>query len=184
MESKILDPQFTLGQDVIYGIHGKCSISSIEARTINGESIEFYKLEIQKPIPVKSTRKDTAIWLPVRGASKRGSRIPMNKEEADQAWKILSSREYYFNLYEKWSTNQPLLEKCVQAEGGIGVAKVVSFLYTLKSRQTVASNDVMKLYESLHKVVVREIADALGKTIKTLEDELEKAMKVKLLADS
>ena len=77
------DPQFsefTPGSVVVYGFHGLCSVLSIEERAVSGESIRFYKLQVQKSALSRSKKLEPAIWLPVHSAKKAGLRPPVEKE--------------------------------------------------------------------------------------------------------
>ena len=177
------DLEFTEGTAVIYGIHGRCTVTGVEFRKIGEKSIPFYKLEIYRPIAPK-TKRDTAIWIPVESAKKRGLRQLMPEEIVEKAINILTSREYFFSLHEKIHQIQPKLDVCIQEEGGIGLAKVVSYLYTLKNRQIVPTNEVLKLYETHSRILFREIAEIRSSTIRIIEDQVARGMKSKLLPDS
>src|ERR1700733_8843100 len=88
--------EFLPGSTVIYAMHGKCYVLGTETRSMGGESIRFYKLELKKSTLSRSSRLEPAIWVPVATAKDRGLRAPMTKNEAEVAMKILLSREYYF----------------------------------------------------------------------------------------
>jgi RNA polymerase-interacting CarD/CdnL/TRCF family regulator len=176
--------EFAAGTTIIYAMHGKCSVLGIETRQIGAEQIRFYKLEVQKSALSRSTRQEPAIWVPVAKAKDRGVRLPMSREEIDAALKILASREYYFQLNEPWSAIQPKLEAAIRIEGGIGLAKVMSYLHVLKRKQIVPSSEVVRLYESVSKLLLRELSEALREPIRTIEDRIAKSMKQKLLPDT
>ncbi len=175
--------EFPPGSSVIYAMHGKCNVLGTETRSLGGESIRFYKLELKKSMLSRSSRLEPAIWVPVATAKNRGLRAPMTKAEAEAALKILQSREYYFRVNEPWLTIQPQLEASIRLEGGVGLAKVASYLFVLKRKQIVPSSEIIKLQETVHKLLFRELADALGEFSKVLEERVSKGFKSKLIPD-
>lgn len=179
-----MNHEFQPGSMVIYAMHGKCSVLGTEMRSLGGEKIKFYKLEYKKSSFSRSQKQDTAIWVPVATAKDRGLRAPMSKEEAEIALKVLGSREYYFPVNESWSSIHPKLESTILVEGGIGLAKVASFLYVLKRKQIVASPEVIRLQETVHKLLFRELSDALGEPARLIEEKVNKGFRVKLIPDT
>lgn len=182
--SEVSQTEFSPGTSVIYAMHGKCYVSGTETRSLGGESIRFYKLEIKKPSFSRSNRQDTAIWVPVTTAKDQGLRTPMSHEQAEAAMKVLSSREYFFKANEPWSLTQPKLEAAIRTEGGIGLAKVASFLYVLKKKQVVPSGEVIRLQESVHKLLFRELSEALNQPAKILEEKVTRGFRGKLTPDN
>jgi RNA polymerase-interacting CarD/CdnL/TRCF family regulator len=176
--------EFLPGSFVIYAMHGKCHLMSTETRTLSGEPILFYKLEVKKSALSRSNKQEPAIWVPVANAKDRGLRAPMNPTEAEVAMKILLTREYYFKLDEPWSSIQNKLENTIRLEGGAGLAKVASYLYVLMIRQIVPSTEVAKLKETVFKLLFRELGEALGEFPKILEEKTKKGLRTKLLPDS
>jgi RNA polymerase-interacting CarD/CdnL/TRCF family regulator len=174
---------FSVGDSVIYGMHGKCNLTGIEYRSVAGETIQFYKLEVQKSALSRSTRQEPAIWVPVNAAIERGMRAPLTSTQADEIFKLMATREYYFNAAEAWTSMQPKLEATIRAEGAIGMAKVLSYLFVLKKKQIVPTPEVSRLWESLNKLLMRELSEATGDSIRALEEKTTKLMRPKLFAD-
>jgi RNA polymerase-interacting CarD/CdnL/TRCF family regulator len=84
--------EIEIGTSVIYGLHGRCTVTGVETRSLGGDTQRFYKLEKQKSPLSRSTRQEPAIWLPVSSANSRGLRSPMNQTDVDTAFQIFSSR--------------------------------------------------------------------------------------------
>jgi len=179
----MMDHEFTEGTEVVYGLHGRCSIMGIETRKIAGEELKFYKLQKQRPLLSRAKKNDPAIWLPVRDAVKRGLRIPMTREEAETAFETLSSQEYFFSLDEKWKSIQPKLEDCIFTEGGRGLAKVVGYLYALKNKLIVPPPEVNRFFDATFRTLVRELAEIYEEPLRTIELKIEKAVEQKLRLD-
>jgi RNA polymerase-interacting CarD/CdnL/TRCF family regulator len=172
-----------VGTPVIYGLHGKCTVTGIETRALAGETQRFYKLERTKSPLSRSSREEPAIWLPVQSAKARGLRAPMTEADLAAAQEIFSNREYYFSAKDSWSVIQSKIDETIRNEGCIGMAKALSFLFVFKRRQIVASSEANKLSESIQKVFFREVAEITGETAKQIEDKMNRSMKFKLLAD-
>lgn len=177
------DGEFPIGTEVIYGIHGKCQVLTIESREVSGQASRFYKLEVQKSALSRSAKREPAIWLPVASARAQGLRPPMTLVVAEAAMTILMSREFFFNPAEPWSLVYPKLEATLRNEGGPGLARVYSYLYVLKRRQVVPASDVVKLLDSVYKIMIRELAEAFGEAPRILEERMAKGLRQKLLAD-
>ena len=184
MEQQIPNTEFQPGTQVVYGMHGKCQIIEIQSRQVGTENVRFYKLELSKSVLSRSSRKDPAIWLPIASAKSRGLRVPMSNAEGLQAMLLLSSREYFFSLQESWTSVYSKLEYTIRSEGGIGLAKVASYLYVLKRKQAVPSSELLHFQESVNKLLMRELSEALGENSRSLEDRISKVLRQKLLADN
>ena len=181
--SKSEGPEFHLGSSVVYAMHGQCNILGIESRSLNGETHLYYKLQVKKTTVSRTPRNEPAIWVPVVSARERGLRLTMDRTIAEEAVKLLQGREYFFPLNEPWLVTQSKLETAIRLEGGMGLAKVASFLFVLKRRQVVATPEVNKLQETVHRQLFRELSAALEEPSRLLEERIVKGLKVKLTPD-
>ena len=184
MEPQIPNTEFLAGTQVVYGMHGKCQVTEIQSRQVGSEMVRFYKLELLKSVLSRSSRKDPAIWLPIDSAKSRGLRMPMSNGDGLQAMAFLSSREYFFSLQEPWPSVYLKLEHTIRSEGGIGLAKVASYLYVLKRKQLVPSGELLHFQECVNKLLMRELSEALSENSRVLEDRISKLLRQKLLADN
>jgi RNA polymerase-interacting CarD/CdnL/TRCF family regulator len=176
--------EFSTGDKIIYALHGKCVVTGVETRTLGADRIRFYKLEVQKSALSRSSRQEPAIWVPVATARDHGMRRPMTREDADGAFRLVASREYYFPLNESWTSLQPKLEAAVRVEGGVGLTKVYCFLHVLKRKQIVPSPEVARMLENVSKHFLRELSEILGEPIRAVEDRVQKSLRQKLLPDT
>lgn len=175
---------FPIDAPLVYGLLGRCSLVSIETRKLNGEEIPFYKIVLQKMSPIKTTRPNEAIILvPVESARQRGLRPVISKDQVEDVLAIVGSREFYFSTDERWDLLQKTLEKAINEEGIIGLAKALSCLYVIKKRSVVASSEISKFYESVERVLLRELAEVLEEPIKSVEEKVHKLLLHKLLPD-
>jgi len=176
--------EFIAGATVIYALHGKCQLVSIETRQIKDQAIRFYKLAVQKSALSRSTRQEPAIWLPVSSACERGLRIPVDKDTSKSVIEALTNREYYFQTNEPWSVIQPKVEASIRNEGAIGLAKAMSYLHVLKKKLVVLPSEIVRFQETVQKLLFRELSEALGEPIRILEERVAKGMRQKLIPDN
>ncbi len=186
MESQLsLEPNtrasapFSVGSEVIYGLHGKCMIMAIEERTISGASVPFYRLEIQRSPLSRSARQTPAIWVPMQTAAKSGLRMQATREDAEAALAILLGREYYLPLQTEWKTASIQLEKLIELEGILGLAKAFSYLYTLRKKNATLLTEPQKMFDQLQKALLKELSETLELAPRDLEDRLSKGMRAK-----
>jgi RNA polymerase-interacting CarD/CdnL/TRCF family regulator len=175
---------FSHGQEVIYGKHGKCTISGIIEKTLNGKIIPFYKLESVKSNQSKFSSTSGTIWVPVLSAREQGLRVPTSGETSTALFAILESREFYFPLFENWNVSLAKLEKCLTSEGAIGLAKVYSFLFVLKKKSPSFSSDAGKFFDQVSRLLFKELSEATQETMVSLEEKAQKLMRLKLQNDN
>lgn len=177
---------YKVGDEVSYGLHGKCIITGIETKELASGNVSFYQIRsIKNPITAKNpNRKDPFILVPVDSATAKGLRRPMTKEEAETAIKLLADPDYHFEMNETWVSKQKTLEEALRKEGSIGSAKVVGHLYVMIKRDAVPPSIVVKFYENIYKIFLRELSEALAVAPKELEPVILRALKTKLSYDN
>ncbi len=177
---------FNIGDEVAYGLHGKCQIVGIVNKELSTGTVNFYQVRtIKNPIAAKFVNpNDAAILIPVNSAISNGLRPLMTKEEAEKALHFISQPDYHFELNETWVSKQKKLEECIRKEGHTGLAKVVGHLYVLMKKDAVPPTNVTKFYETVSRIFMRELGDAMGLTSKDIEPLVLKALKAKLSKDN
>lgn len=174
--------EFAVGSEVVYALHGKGHIRSIEDRaTTPGAAQRFYKVEVQKSALSRSKKPDPAIWIPVDQALERGLRAPMSLETANSAIETLQSKEYFFSIDSAWSEVYPQLESCIRAEGGVGLAKVYSYLFVLMKKQLVPNPEVAKFFDGIQRQLMKELSEALHEAPRSIESRIAKGLRSKTL---
>lgn len=177
---------FKIGDEVSYGLHGKCVVTGIETKELSSGPVTFYQIRsIKNPITAKVVNKnEPQILVPVDNASSKGLRLLMTKTEAETILKFISDPDYHFDLNQTWVAKQKQLEECIRKEGAEGLAKVVGHLFVMTKRDAVPPSEVQKFFQSAFKILNRELADSLGIQGKDMEPILLKAMKNKLNRDN
>ncbi|MBP5696458.1 MAG: CarD family transcriptional regulator [Treponema sp.] len=152
---------FSLNQKVVYPSQGVGQITNIYKGEFNGESVYFYEIYIEV--------SDMYAKVPVANASKLGIRAIVS---ADEALKALNSITDEFEAPTsdwklRYQMNMDLLKKGTIQD----IAVIVRSLY---KRSKVKELPILerKLYDSAKKMLEDEIAYALGKSAKEVEDML------------
>lgn len=177
---------YKVGDEVSYGLHGKCIILAIETKELATGCTSFYQIRtLKNPITAKNpNRKDPSILVPVESARAKGLRPLMSRDEAETALKLLAEPDYHFELNETWVSKQKTLEEALRKEGAIGLVKVVGHLYVLIKRDAVPSAQLVRFYENVYRIFARELSESLGLTPKELEPLLKRALRAKLSYDN
>ncbi|MCR5318866.1 MAG: CarD family transcriptional regulator [Treponema sp.] len=153
--------EFSLNQKVVYPSQGVGQITNIYKSEFNGESVYFYEIYIEV--------SDMYAKVPVANAAKLGIRAIVS---ADEALKALNSITDEFEAPTsdwklRYQMNMDLLKKGTIQD----IAVIVRSLY---KRSKVKELPILerKLYDSAKKMLEDEIAYALGKSAKEVEDML------------
>ena len=176
--------EFAPGSTVFYGVHGRCTVTSVETRNVGQQPARFYRLEVQRTVPANTHKKDTTIWLPVASAASSGLRAPLSASEAQSVFEVLESAEYYFSVKTPWQKAQAELEAIIRKEGAVGLAKALSYLHVLKSREAVPPKNMLRFAEAVYRMLMRELLDATGAIQKDLETRVDRLLRQKLRLDT
>lgn len=177
---------FKVGDEVSYGLHGKCLITAIKTKDLPEGSESFYQIRtLKNPITAKSPkRNDPFILIPVATAENNGLRHLMSKSDAENVLKLLSDRDYHFDLNSAWSAKQRILEEAIRKEGAIGLAKVVGHLFVMVKRDAAPHANVARFYETAFRILAKEISESMSLPIRDIEIVIGKALKIKSTLDS
>ncbi len=178
---------FKVGDEVAYGLHGKCVITAITTKDLSAGPVSFYQIRaIKNPIAAKVINpNEPAILVPVDSAKSNGLRALMTKEDAETALKLLAEPDYHFELTETWVSKQKKLEEAIRREGFIGLAKVIGHLHVCMSRDAVPPSTVTKFFDSVFRIFSRELAETMGfPAMKDVEPMINRALKAKLAQDN
>lgn len=176
--------ELTVGAEVIYGLHGKCTITAIESRTIGGIESPFFRLEVVRSPLSRSVRQSPAIWVPFNAVTRGLLRMQASREQADAAMALLLNREYYLPIQADWRTSaSPQLEKMIEREGLSGLAKSFSYLFCLRKKFHTLQPEQQKMMDSVQRALLRELSEILQLTPRDLEDQISKGMRGKTSFD-
>ncbi len=176
---------FKVGDEVAYGLHGKCVITGIATKDLSTGPVSFYQIKtVKNPIiPRAVSPNDPAILVPVESAAVNGLRPLMNRDQAEEALKLLAEPDYHFEMNATWVTKQKKLEETIRKEGFTGLAKVVGHMYVLTKKDAVPASNITKFFDSVFRIFIRELADTMELTGKDVEPIVLRALKSKMSLD-
>lgn len=150
---------FEINQKIVYPSQGVGVITELFQKNFRGEEIPYYKIYIES--------SDMIVMIPVDKAEGLGIRPIVSAEEAQKALDLLS--DDFEPITSDWKLryqmNLDLLKKGSIAD----IATIVRCLY---NRSKIKELPILerKLYDSAKKLLEDEVAIAMGKTEKEVEN--------------
>jgi len=157
--------EFSVGQVVVFPSQGVGKITAITDEEFKGEKIRYYNIYIEV--------SDTEALIPVNRAKLKGIRSIVSEKEAAEALELLGEpcEPITSDWKLRYQTNLDLLKK-----GSINdIATIVRNLY---NRSKIKELPILerKLYDSAKKLLEDEIAFAMGKSAKEVEEILHEKL--------
>lgn len=159
MAKSRIKTEFKVNQQIVYPSQGVGKITEIFEKEFNGEKTHYYKIYLEV--------SDMIVMVPVDKAKELGIRAIVEASEAKKALNSLSDdiEPITSDWKLRYQMNLELLKK-----GSIGdIAQIVRCLYN-RSKVKELPIQERKLYDSAKKLLEDEIAFALGKTQKEIEN--------------
>ena len=148
--------EFKPGEMVVYPTHGVAEMVSVEHRELAGTKAQFYVLKI-----VESGLK---VMVPVKNAGTVGIRNLVSKEEIDEIYEMLQSREVPRDN-QTWNRRSREYEEKINTGSLYEIAELVRDLRVLGARKELSFGEKRVLAKA-KKRMVKEIA-----TVKKLSDD-------------
>ena len=139
--------QFTVGEHLVYPMHGVGEIMDISKQKILGKLVSCYVLEIES--------SKMKVMVPVTTASKIGIRAIISKREVKKVIDLLKKDE--IDTEEDWKIRYQNNMNKIKSGNIYSVAEVCRNLYK-RARDKELSLMERRLYESAYKLVSTEIA--------------------------
>jgi CarD family transcriptional regulator len=138
---------YSLGDKVVYPLHGVGVIDSIEDKTVLGESRVYYV--------IKLSISDMTVMIPVKKSDELGLRLIVSNRDAEKALKIICSETT--DMEEDWKSRYKQNFEKIKSGSIMNVAEVVRNLF---HRNKVKELSIMekKLYENAYRLLVDEIS--------------------------
>ncbi len=153
---------YTIGDKVVYPVHGAGVIEAIEEKEILGELRKYYIM--------KMPLDDMKVMIPLDGMDQIGIREIINEEEVDMVFAVLSAQitEMSANWNKRYRANMDRIKTGDIFE----VAEVVRNL-TLKDREKALSTGERKIMQNAKQVLLSELILATGRSKEDLLKEIE-----------
>lgn len=153
---------YSVGDNVVYPLHGAGVIEAIEDREVSGEVLSYYVMRI--PFG------DMKVLIPVSGADKIGVRDIIPEEEAEKV--IESFRTYEADANRNW--NKRFRDNMVKIKSGniFDVASVVKALM-IRDKVKGLSTGERKMLTNAKQILISEIVIAKNTTFEEVDRELK-----------
>ena len=156
---------FSLGDKIVYPIHGVGRIDSIQRKVILGKRTEFYVINI-----INSGMK---VMIPVKNAEDIGLRSIISKREVRKVLNVV--KKVNVPTEDDWKLRyQNNIEK-VKSGSIYVVAEVARDLYR-RGREKELSIMERKLYETAYQLLIHEIALAKDIDVEEAGDTVSEAL--------
>jgi len=153
---------YTIGDKVVYPVHGAGVIEAIEEKEILGELRRYYIM--------KMPLDDMKVMIPLDGMDQIGIREIINEEEVEMVFAVLSAQitEMSANWNKRYRANMDRIKTGDIFE----VAEVVRNL-TLKDREKALSTGERKIMQNAKQVLLSELILATDRSKEELLSEIE-----------
>ena len=138
---------YSLGDKVVYPVHGVGVIDSIEDKTVLGEKRSYYV--------IKLAISDMTVMIPTNKSEDLGLRLVVSDRYANKALKVIGSETT--EMEEDWKSRYQQNFEKIKSGSILSVAEVVRNLF---HRNKVKELSIMekKLYENAYRLLVDEIS--------------------------
>lgn len=150
---------FTIGDKIVYPMHGAGIIESIEEKEILGERKQYYVMKM----PVG----DMKVMIPINNASCVGIRGIINRKDADAVFESLEGKSHEQNT--NWNKRYRENMSKIKSGNVFEVADVVKSLI-LRERTKGLSTGERKMLNSAKQILISELVLAKNMSPMDVED--------------
>jgi len=156
---------FKVGDKVVYPNHGVGVIEQVAQRSIAGTESSFYCLRI--------ISTDSTVMVPVDNISAVGLRKLLTKREISRVVKLLKEGEV--TTYDDWKGRFQANSEKMRTGDIRAVAEVMKSLTILNEVKPLSYRE-RKMLDRARFLLVSELADASGKTMETVESQIDDSL--------
>ena len=160
---------FSIGEQIVYPVHGAGVIEAIETREILGEERNYYVLKL--------STGDLRVLVPVDGVERAGVRQVSDQKTLDEVDQILRNRPVEWE--QNWNRRYRLNMEKIKSGDICALAEVVRNL-SLREMAKGLSAGEKKMLDNARKIFISEIILASGVTAEAVGDYLEQALSSQL----
>jgi len=156
---------YEVGSKVVYPLHGVGIISSIEEKTVLGETHSYYI--------IKLGISDMTVMIPIERSDELGLRRIVTNQDVKEALKLIKGETT--KMEEDWKARYQHNFERMKKGSILDVAEVVRNLF---HRNKIKELSIMekKLYENAYRLLVDEIAYVLNINKKDVRDLISKGL--------
>ena len=157
---------FSIGDKVVYPMHGAGTIVAIEDREILGKKHEYYVLLL----PINKLK----VMIPVKKADEVGVRKIMEVSEMEEVLEILSSEEK-FKMPTNWNSRYRFNLDKIKSGNLIEIAGVIKSLEKLDSKKSLSTGE-RKILNEARIIIISEMALVFDKDVDEVVSMVDEAI--------
>ena len=157
---------FSVGDKVVYPMHGAGTIVAIEDREILGKKHEYYVLLL----PINKLK----VMIPVKKADEVGVRKIMEISEMEEVLEILSSEEK-FKMPTNWNRRYRFNLDKIKSGNLIEIAGVIKSLEKLDSKKSLSTGE-RKILNEARIIIISEMALVFDKDVDEVVSMVDEAI--------
>lgn len=157
---------FSVGDKVVYPIHGAGIIEDIEKKEVLGETHEYYIL--------KMPTNQMNVMVPVSQMKKLGVRAILSKEEMDQVYEIFTQPDET-KLPKNWNRRYRYNMDRIKTGDIEEIAKVVLCLENLDHEKSLSTGE-RKMLNNAKQIIISEMILVYGKDEEELSEWIDDAI--------
>lgn len=152
---------FTIGEKVVYPVHGAGIIEGIEQQEVLGKKRSYYVLRLYVG--------DMRVMVPVDGVERVGMRRVCNEDQLCEVRLILQDAASPWE--DNWNRRYRLNMDKIKSGDICQLAEVVRNLMRRDSSKGLSTGE-KKMLDNARKILMSEVALAIGEEPETLEEQL------------
>ncbi|WP_308552996.1 CarD family transcriptional regulator [uncultured Peptoniphilus sp.] len=157
---------YSIGDKVVYPMHGAGVIVDIEKKEILGEIRNYYILKM----PIQEMK----VMVPVEQAEEIGVRPIYGKEEMKEVLETLQS-DKKLDMPSNWNRRFRFSTEKIKTGDIVEIAKVVRCLVRMDNEKNLSTGE-RKLLNNAKKIIVSEMALIYEKTAEEAEEIIDEAI--------
>lgn len=163
---------FSIGDKVVYPMHGAGIITAIEEREVLGEKQKYYIMAL--PIG------DMKVMIPINSAEEVGLRKVIDKQGAEKVIEVLNGDET--KMSSNWNHRYRANMEKIKSGDVFAVAEVVRNL-SIRDRDKGLSTGERKMLDTARQILISELVIVTESTEEEVNELLEKCIENKGLDD-
>jgi len=162
--------QFKVGDKAVYPARGVAEVVAIEERSIGGNKMQFYILQVLGHDPNGPTGADK-IMVPVSNAKNVGLRSLLSEEDITDIFEILNEEPVAFDN-QTWNRRYRGFMDKIKTGSPFDAAEVMRDLYRLRCEKNLSFGE-RRMLETARNLIVKEISVARGRDEDKIQAEIE-----------
>ncbi len=158
-----------VGDRAVYRTH-LAKITGVREQKISGTLVKLYEVTLDRSPQARHSKSPNTVFVAYDNPAGNGLRRPMSLQESDQALAALGNSDTYIDVNQDWTRLRPEIEKKLRIGGSLGLAQALSACSVFVSRQVAHHTAANEMLDSLHKLLISEVAEARALSFKDQKD--------------